>query len=247
MPLASSPDLSRNVLSQFSLENKVVLVTGGSRGIGLELVGAMAEAGASVAMIYNTTLDAPAKASHIAETNRVRVQAYEADVTNEEAITRVIDEVAKDFGRLDVVIANAGVCSNIESLDYTFESWQKINSVNYDGVMWTARAAGRIFKRQGRGNLVITGSVSSMIVNVPQAQAAYNASKAAAMHLAKCLAVEWVDFARVNCVSPGYINTEMITKQPEHLMNTWLSQVPGGRLAEPAELKAVSSFMSSVE
>lgn len=71
-----------------------------------------------------------------------------------------------------------------------------------------AQAAGEVFKRQGKGNLIVTSSVSSTLVNIPQKQAAYNASKAAATHLAKCLAVEWADFARVNCISPGFIMTE---------------------------------------
>lgn len=80
--------------------------------------------------------------------------------------------------------------------------------MNYDGVMWTAQAAGKIFKEKGKGNLIITASVSATLVNIPQTQVAYNASKAAAVHLAKSLAVEWADFARVNCVSPGFIMTE---------------------------------------
>lgn len=74
--------------------------------------------------------------------------------------------------------------------------------------MWTAVAAGRQFKKQGRGNLIVTASVSASLVNVPQTQAAYNASKAGALQLARSLAVEWTDFARVNCVSPGYVLTE---------------------------------------
>jgi sorbose reductase len=74
--------------------------------------------------------------------------------------------------------------------------------------MWTAQAAGKIFKRQGHGSLVVTASASAILVNIPQTQAAYNASKAAVVHLAKSLAVEWASFARVNCISPGFIETE---------------------------------------
>jgi sorbose reductase len=203
-------DPSSHVLSQFSLRGKVAAVTGGSRGIGLEVVKGLAEAGADVALIYCTTEDAPEKAAKIAKANGVRVEAYRADVTVKAIITRVIEDIARDFGHLDIVVINAGVCSNINSLEYTEESWHHINSVNVDGAMWTAQAAGpgRIFKAQGRGNLVITASVSSILVNYPRAQAAYNSSKAAVAHLGKCLAVEWAAFARVNMVSPGYIATE---------------------------------------
>lgn len=117
-------------------------------------------------------------------------------------------------GRLDVVIANAGTCTNCPNLEYDEESWARDNRVNYDGVMWTAQAAGKIFKKQGKGNLIITASVSSVLVNIPQTQAAYNASKAAVVHLAKGLAVEWTDFARVNCISPGFIMTESKSRAP---------------------------------
>lgn len=203
-----APDPSSHVLSQFSLKGKVAAVTGGSRGIGLEVVRGLAEAGADVALIYRTTEDAPEKAARIAKANGVRVEAYRADVTVKASITGVIDDIARDFGHLDIVVVNAGVCSNINSLEYTEESWHHINSVNVDGAMWTAQAAGKIFKAQGWGNLVITASVSSILVNFPQAQAAYNSSKAAVAHLGKCLAVEWAAFARVNMVSPGYIATE---------------------------------------
>ena len=102
----------------------------------------------------------------------------------------------------------ADIDSPPKALEYTEETWRRNNAVNLDGVMWTAQAAGKIFQRQGKGNLIVTASVSATLVNIPQTQAAYNASKAAVVHLAKSLAVEWVDFARVNCVSPGFILTE---------------------------------------
>jgi sorbose reductase len=210
MPLYQPPDVHATVLSQFSLHGKTAAVTGGSRGIGLEIVRGLAEAGADVALIYTSSIDAPEKAAKIAAETGVRVQAYLSDVASRSAIAATLNEIADEFGNghLDVVVANAGVCANIPSLEYTQETWHRNNSVNLDGVMWTAQAAGKIFKKQGRGNLIITTSVSAILVNVPQTQAAYNASKAAAVHLAKCLAVEWTEFARVNCISPGFILTD---------------------------------------
>lgn len=197
-----------NVMNLFSLRGKVAAVTGGSRGIGLEIVKGLAEAGADVALIYLTTEDATQKAAKIAAQNGVTVKVYRANVTIKSEIQSTLDAIADHFGRLDVVVANAGVCSNVKSLEYTEVSWSHIHNVNVDGAMWTAQAAGKIFKRQGRGNLIITASVSSVLVNYPQEQAAYNASKAAVAHLGRCLAMEWADFARVNMVSPGYIATE---------------------------------------
>lgn len=210
MPLYQPPDVNTPVLSQFSLKGKIVAVTGGSRGIGLEVVRGMAEAGADVALIYTSSSDASETATSIAQATGVRVQAFQSNVASRESIAKTLNEITEGFGngRLDVVVANAGVCANIPNLEYTEETWAHNNSVNYDGVMWTAQAAGKIFKRQGKGNLIITASVSAILVNIPQTQAAYNASKAAVVHLAKGLAVEWTDFARVNCISPGFIMTE---------------------------------------
>ena len=210
MPLFQASDIDAPVLSQFSLKNKIAIVTGGSRGIGLEIVRGLAEAGADVAFIYKTSQDTTQTAAKISKETGVRVQAYKSDVADRKTISATIDKIVNEFGKghLDVMVANAGVCANVDSLEYDETSWKHMNSVNYDGVMSTAQAAGKVFKKQGRGSLVITASVSAHLVNVPQTQAAYNSSKAGTLQLAKSLAVEWADFARVNCVSPGYVHTE---------------------------------------
>lgn len=217
MPLYQPPDVNAHVLSQFSLKGKIAAVTGGARGIGAQIVRGLAEAGADVAIIYSTT-SASELANEIASATGQLIRVYQSDVRSRQSIATTLNQIRDDFGRLDVVVANAGVCANIPSLEYTEDTWQQNNSVNYDGVMWTAQAAGKIFKAQGKGNLIITASVSGTLVNIPQTQAAYNASKAAVVHLAKSLAVEWTDFARVNCISPGFISTESeFTEQPLQL------------------------------
>ncbi|KAI0513228.1 oxidoreductase [Xylaria bambusicola] len=247
MPLYKSPNANAPVLTQFSLKGKIAAVTGGARGIGLEIVRGLAEAGADVALMYTSSKNASETAAKIAEETGVRVEAYQCNVADRENTETVINQIAKEFGngRLDVVVANAGICDHIPCLEYTEETWRRNNSVNLDGVMWTAQAAGKIFKQQGKGNLIITSSVSATLVNIPQTQAAYNASKAAAVHLGKSLAVEWADFARVNSISPGFIVTEMITTQPPERMEKWLSMVPGGRIADAAELKGAYVFLAS--
>lgn len=260
MPLHVPSNLDSPVLSLFSLQGKIAIVTGGSRGIGLQVVTALAEAGADVAFIYRCSTNADDTAAAVAAKTCRRIQAFKSDVADRAAITATIHHIVQTFGRgrLDIMVANAGVCQNVPSLDYDEKTWARMNSVNYDGVLWTAIAAGKIFKAQGRGNLVITASVSAGLVNVPQTQAAYNASKAGVLMLAKSLAVEWADFARVNCVSPGYVHTEsecfwrdcivkgtgademaVITSQPAHLLDKWVAMIPGGRTCQPAELKGV--------
>ncbi|KAL2687963.1 hypothetical protein Neosp_005533 [[Neocosmospora] mangrovei] len=208
MPLYQPPNPNDPVLPQFSLKGKVAAVTGGAKGIGLEIVRGLAEAGAEVAIIYSTRTNAVNVAEQIAAETGVKTQSYQSDVRSRASIAATVDRIVADFGRLDVMVANSGVCADIPSLMYDEETWRTNNSVNLDGVMWTAQAASKFFKNQGRGNLIITASVSATLVNIAQTQAAYNASKAAAVHLAKSLAVEWVGFARVNCVSPGFIETD---------------------------------------
>ena len=256
MPLAK-PDQSVPILSRFSLAGKVCLVTGGTRGIGLEIVNGFAEAGADVVLTYLTTppTEAAEHASRISKKTGRKVEAVYADVTNRTQIDQCLKQIAESYGHLDVVVANAGVCRQISSLDYTEETFNADYAVNVYGVMWTAQAAGKIFKSQGTGNLIITASVSSVLVNVPQPQTSYNSSKAAAAHLGKNLAVEWVDFARVNSVSPGYVATNskhsraslylvddiaVTLSQPEEIRESWTLMVPAKRMAEPSELKGVS-------
>ncbi|KAE8383712.1 hypothetical protein BDV26DRAFT_287134 [Aspergillus bertholletiae] len=175
------------------------------------------------------------------------VKAYHSDVTSRAAIAATIEQITTEFGngQLDVVVAHAGVCTNCPNLEYDEETWARDNRVNYDGVMWTAQAAGKVFQKQGKGNLIITASVSSILVNIPQTQVAYNASKAAVVHLAQSLAVEWTEFARVNCVSPGFIMTKMLTQQPKELFEKWLGMIPGRRICDPAELKGAYVFLAS--
>ncbi|KAE8358130.1 hypothetical protein BDV27DRAFT_169759 [Aspergillus caelatus] len=247
MPLYQPPNMRAPVLSQFSLEGKTAIVTGGARGIGLEIVRGLAEAGADVAVIYTSSSDAHQTAAQISKATGRRVSAFQSDVTSRAQIAETVNTITQEFGNgfLDIVVANAGVCTNCPSLEFNEESWARDNRVNYDGVMWTAQAAGRIFKKQGKGNLIVTASVSSILVNIPQAQVAYNASKAAAVHLAKSLAVEWTDFARVNCISPGFILTEMITQQPKERFEKWMDMIPGRRICDPAELKGAYVFLAS--
>lgn len=117
--------------------------------------------------------------------------------------------------------------------------------VNLDGAFYTAQAAARIFKKQGYGNVIFTASVSATLVNIPQKQAAYNASKAGVVQMAKCLSVEWVDFCRVNCISPGFITTDILDIHPKEWREKWFSMIPAQRMAQAYELKGAYVFCAS--
>lgn len=222
MVLSPHPNPGAPVLSHFDLSGKTALVTGGCRGIGLEVARGLCEAGAKVAITYTSTApaEADAVASSISSANGGRlVKAYKCNVRNRSEIESTIETVAKEIGggKLEIVVANAGIAEHIAAMDYPEDKFREMFDVNVNGAFYTAQAAARVFHRQWeaggktddhRASIIFTASVSATLVNVPQKQAAYNASKAALVHLSKSLAVEWVDFARVNCISPGFIDTD---------------------------------------
>lgn len=241
-----------SVLNLFSLKGQVALVTGGSRGIGLAAAIGFAEAGADVAIVYNTL-----SAEHIKEVGAkfeklgVKFKAYKCNVVNRKDIFDCVDEVVKDFGKLTIVVPNAGIAIHQPAEDFTEEDYRKTMAVNIDGAFYTAQAAANCFKAQQskgllkQGKIIFTVSISSQIVNFPQKQAPYNAAKAGLTRLCKCLAVEWVDFCRVNAVSPGYIDTDMLDVHSEEVRKTWMDMIVGKRHCKIYELKGVYVFLAS--
>lgn len=177
-----SKPADQNVLKAFKLTGKVAAVTGGARGIGLEVSKALAEAHADVAIIYSTSKDAESIAAEIAAANNVKCKAYRANVTSATEIEACIKQIAVDFEKLDIMVANAGIATHYAAEDYTPEQFSEIMKVNLDGAFYTAQAAARIFKAQGSGNIVFTASVSAILVNVPQKQAAVSS---------RCALTEW--------------------------------------------------------
>ncbi|KAK7403734.1 hypothetical protein QQX98_010473 [Neonectria punicea] len=249
MVLAAHPNPTSPVLSHFSLKGKTALVTGASRGIGLQVATGFLEAGASVAITYWST--PPDEISSLVTTLSSSnpgsvVKAYQLNVTDRAAVSAVIQAAAKELGGLDIVVANAGIADHIPAEDYPEDKFRDILDVNFNGAFWTAQAAANLMNgSKTRGSIIFTASVSAILVNVPQTQAAYNASKAAVVHLAKSLAVEWTSFARVNCVSPGFIATDMLEVHPKEWRDRWFTMIPGARLCEPAELKGSYVFLAS--
>lgn len=257
MVLAPHPNPEAPVLSHFSLAGKTAIVTGGCRGIGLEVARGLCEAGAKVAITYSSTAPEEANeiAAQISSANEGRlVKAYKCNVQSVADVEATVEAVVKEVGngRLDIMVANAGISKNQPAIDYPEDKFREMFDINVNGAFWAAQAAARVFEKQSkadgapfRGSIIFTGSVSATLVNVPQKQAAYNSSKAALVHLSKSLAVEWVDFTRVNSISPGFIETEMLGIHPAEWRSVWNSMVPGRRFCKPAELKGIYVFLAS--
>ena len=167
------------------------------------------------------------------------------DITSYDAVQAAVDGIVREFhGRLDVFVANAGLAwQQGPLLDGGLDHYKQIVTVNLDGTAYCARAAGRHFRRQKAegttadggnlqgytyGSFIATASMSGHIVNIPQLQAAYNASKAAVVHMCRSLGVEWVGFARANSVSPGYIRTEISDFNSAEVRSVWADKIPMG-------------------
>ncbi|KAI5965880.1 SOU1 [Candida pseudojiufengensis] len=241
-----TPELPKNVMDMFSLKGKVASVTGSSGGIGFAVAEAFAQAGADVAIWYNSH-SADDKAEYLEKTYGVKSKAYKCNISDPNSVEEVIKQQEQDFKTIDVFVANAGVAwtEGPEINVKGYDSWNKIINTDLNGVYYCAHNVGQIFKKHGKGSLIITSSMSGTIVNIPQLQAAYNAAKAACTHLAKSLAVEWAPFARVNAISPGYIATEISEFVDKDMKAKWWQLIPLGREADPRELIGIYLYMAS--
>ncbi|KAK3378293.1 sorbitol utilization protein SOU2 [Podospora didyma] len=259
----TEPPKSDRVLPLFSLKGKTAIVTGAAAGIGYAIAQGFAEAGADVAIWYNTNKKAIDRAADIEKTFGVKCKAYQVNVTTYEAVQNAVDSIVKEFnGRLDIFVANSGVTwEDGPMLDGPPEHYRRVVNTNLDGTFYCARAAGVHWRRQKKegtaidgktrlegfsyGSFIATASMSGHIANIPQLQAAYNASKAGVIHLCKSLAVEWVGFARANSVSPGYIKTDISLFCSPETKATWKDKIPMGREGEPSELKGAYLYLAS--
>ncbi|MEO8411671.1 MAG: SDR family oxidoreductase [Propionivibrio sp.] len=235
-------------LDRFKLDNKIAVVTGAARGIGLAISEALTEAGATVVL---TDLDAEVLGSAVAglAAKGLRVEGEQLDVTDPAAVQRVCDTIVARHGRVDVLVNNAGIAiSNHPAESMADEVWKKVIDVNLNGVFWCCRSFGKGMVERGAGSIVNVGSMSGFIVNRPQEQANYNASKAGVHHLTRSLAAEWgARGVRVNAVAPTYIDTEMnayVYKDAE-MYRHWVGGTPMNRLGRVDEVASVVLFLAS--
>ena len=235
-------------LDRFNLKGRVAVVTGGGQGIGLACVEALSEAGAHV-YIADRDVKAGAEAQDAMRAKGYATDVIGVDVTSSSEVDEAARRVMAEKRRVDILVCNAGIAlSDVPAEDVEDARWLAVVDVNLNGVFWCCRAFGRPMLAAGRGSIVNIGSMSGIIVNRPQPQAYYNASKAAVHQLTKSLAAEWsARGVRVNAVAPTYVNTPMtaLAKANRPTFDAWIDGTPMARIGEPDEIAAVVLFLAS--
>ncbi|GMO48272.1 MAG: SDR family oxidoreductase [Termitinemataceae bacterium] len=228
----------------FGLNGKTAIVTGGGRGIGQVVAIGLAKAGAEVAIISRTGADETVK---LIEKDGGKAYSLKADVTKEKDVDAALADVLKKSGKIDVVFNNAGICIHKSTIDASIAEWREVIDINLTGEYIVARAVGKIMiEKKTKGSIINMASMSGTIVNIPQWQASYNASKAGVIHMTRSLAIEWAEHGiRVNSLSPGYIATPMSVDTPKELKDAWMPLMPAGRMGTPEELINAVLYLAS--
>lgn len=227
----------------FGLEGKVAVVTGGGRGIGQVVARGLAKAGAEVVILSRSGAD---ETLDLIAGDGGKAYYISTDVTKEESVDAAFAEILRRSGGIHIVFNNAGICMHQGTLEATIAEFREVIDVNLTGQFIIARAAGKIMIEHGiHGSIINMASISASIVNIPQWQCSYNASKAAVVHMSRSLAAEWADHKiRVNSLSPGYIATPMSSDAPQELKDAWMPLIPLHRMGTPEELMPAVLYLA---
>jgi NAD(P)-dependent dehydrogenase (short-subunit alcohol dehydrogenase family) len=233
------------IMDRFRLDGQVALVTGSTRGIGLGIARALAEAGAHV--ILSSKAPKPEVVASFREAGH-EVDYLQADLQDPKAPAKLVADAAAITGRLDILVNNAGVAQHGETHDFTEENYRRLMDINVDSVFRACQAALGPMRRQQSGVILNIGSISGCISNIPQPQAAYNASKAAVHMLTRSIASDYAaEGIRANAIAPGYIDTDMTAggyANPEWAP-VWRDMTPMPKVGTPEDIGAAALYLCS--
>lgn len=234
-----------SVLDTFDLHGRTAVVTGANQGIGLALAHALGEAGATVVVAARDEAHNEAAVAELTDAG-IDAWAHAVDLTDRPRCEALVDAVLARQGRIDVLVNNAGACVHRPAIEVTEEEWAAVIDVNLTAVWRLSVLVAPHMITAGGGVVLNIGSMSAEIVNRPQWQPAYNASKAGLHHLTRSLAVEWAPHhIRVNALAPGYIETSMSPIHDPRYSPFWIDAAPQQRAGRPAELGPAALFLCS--
>ena len=233
------------ILDKFKLDGKIALVTGAARGIGRTIAIALAEAGADIACHSRKEGDAVETAAAITALGR-RCFSVAGDMSEKETPGKVVEAVVVEFGRIDILINNAGMIRRTPAVDFSEEDWSTVIAVNLSSVFRMSQAAGRQMIGEGSGKIVNIASLLSFQggITVP----AYTAAKSGVAGVTRALANEWAKLGvNVNAIAPGYIATDNTAalRADETRNRQILERIPAGRWGTPDDLAGAAVFLSS--
>jgi NAD(P)-dependent dehydrogenase (short-subunit alcohol dehydrogenase family) len=237
-------DDNLSVRELFELKGQNAIVTGAGGGIGGELCHALAEMGADVALVDTNRANMEKVASELQMYGGNAI-ICETDVTKAAEVEGTVSRVLDEWRRIAILVNCAGISHWAPAEEMKEDDWDRVMNINLKGTFLCCKAVARNMITNRRGKIINIASMSGSIVNYPQRQIAYNASKAGVVMLTKSLAAEWARYnINVNSISPGYISTEMTKKSPQY-HNEWKRLTPMKRLGEPSELKGAVVFLAS--
>jgi NAD(P)-dependent dehydrogenase (short-subunit alcohol dehydrogenase family) len=228
----------------FDLSGRVALVTGGSKGLGYTIAGALAAAGADVAIVSRTRADLQTAAEELRVHGR-RVFPVVADVTEEADVRRMVGETLGHFARIDVLVNNAGIEGQGTVIDMPAERWDRVLAVNLRGPMLCCKHVGPHMIERGSGKVINVASV--MAARVSRGLSSYSASKAGLVQLTRTLALEWIAHnVQVNALCPGYFLTAMNEEFfASERGQRYIADLPIRRLGDPREVEGAAVFLAS--
>ena len=233
-------------LRPFSLDGRTALVTGANRGLGYAFAVSLARAGAEVVVVGRRDDANREAAARITAGSGRRTTVVTGDVTKADDVARIAEEAVAAHDRVDVLVDNAGLCFHRPSLEVPDEEYDAVFDVNVTGLWRMTKALAPHMREAGGGSIVNVGSISAIIVNRPQWQMAYNASKAAVHQMTRSLAAEWAPYnIRVNALAPGYVKTEMAPVDEPRFRRQWIEDAPMQRYATPEEIAPSVVYLAS--
>jgi gluconate 5-dehydrogenase len=230
----------------FELQGRVALVTGGSRGLGLQIAQALGEMGAKIAISARKPAELEAAQAQL-EKLGIDALTVVNDLTKPEQIPALVEAVVGHYGTIDILVNNAGTSWGAAAEQYPAEAWNKVMSLNATGVFLLSQAvANRCFIPRRSGNIIVIASVAALRVGAQMKAVAYYTSKAAALHLTRALAAEWgAHGIRVNAICPGFFPSKMSSGLLESISASVIERTPLGRIGGDTDLMGAAVYLAS--